>query len=245
MLLTVCHSTPSDRLEEHFCTITYDRRPYGVGLMVGGRDVYPLISCNFIGYRERESISSTLRRPATTRSTLSTALELVVRAPEPILIASIWTKKLAWVMSLKMVCMTSIELIRRRDSWEYDYARAGELEGLRTEWWGMGLRTRSLGRSWRRRIALLLLLVLRNLITFWVRRRFRPIWTKSKQTMKKRRRWKSIIKFLDLIVKCLYLSALLLFYSTYLYMNHRVVLNLLSKLISYPDLFQMKTKYWN
>ena len=116
MLLTVCHSTPSDRLEEHFCTITYDRRPYGVGLMVGGRDVYPLISCNFIGYRERESIFSTLRRPATTRSTLSTALELVVRAPEPILIASIWTKKLAWVMSLKMVCMTSIELIRRRDS---------------------------------------------------------------------------------------------------------------------------------
>lgn len=27
-------------LEEHFCTLTYDRRPYGVGLLVAGVDVW-------------------------------------------------------------------------------------------------------------------------------------------------------------------------------------------------------------
>lgn len=26
-------------LEEHFCTLTYERRPYGVGLLIGGVDV--------------------------------------------------------------------------------------------------------------------------------------------------------------------------------------------------------------
>ena len=29
----------NDWIEEHFCTMTYDRRPYGVGLLVAGVDV--------------------------------------------------------------------------------------------------------------------------------------------------------------------------------------------------------------
>lgn len=34
-----CVSTYLLWLEEHFCTLTYDRRPYGVGLLVAGVDV--------------------------------------------------------------------------------------------------------------------------------------------------------------------------------------------------------------
>ena len=38
-LLTVRKRKVSDWVEEHFCTLTYQRRPYGVGLLVAGVDV--------------------------------------------------------------------------------------------------------------------------------------------------------------------------------------------------------------
>lgn len=35
----VNETAAGDWIEEHFCTLTYQRRPYGVGLLVAGVDV--------------------------------------------------------------------------------------------------------------------------------------------------------------------------------------------------------------
>ena len=100
-------------LEEHFCTLTYERRPYGVGLLIGGVDVFLSFFRWFLS-SPKVLISSIHLPLASTSNTARVRSALAVRARRQLCLDVFWTKKRTWWRWAMIVWM---EWIERSTSW--------------------------------------------------------------------------------------------------------------------------------
>ena len=162
-----CTSSP---LEEHFCTLTYERRPYGVGLLIGGVDV-----CFFLLFhRSPKALISSIRLPlASTWNTEPARSALAARARKRLWLVVFWTRKRTlWRWATIVGSEAGFE---RSDDRRADSHRAGRVEGLRAGRFGRekkGLQC----RNWRRKTARWLSWEWICRSASWAKRRSRPMW---------------------------------------------------------------------